>query len=111
MLTEQLEAFQSGESARRYWSRRFCISTALTIALIGCGSLTARGEGTAPTESTDTIGLEEIVVTARLRAENIMTVPDTVKAFSSTEITERQLSQLSDFLALTPNAKIIVEQD
>jgi iron complex outermembrane receptor protein len=111
MLTEQLEAFQSGESARRYWSRRFCISTALTIALIGCGSLTARGEGTAPTESTDTIGLEEIVVTARLRAENIMTVPDTVKAFSSTEITERQLTQLSDFLALTPNAKIIVEQD
>src|SRR5690348_1740348 len=55
--------------------------------------------------------LEEIVVTARKRAENLQTVPDSVTAFSTAEITERRLTQINDFLALTPNVHIVNDQD
>lgn len=56
-------------------------------------------------------GVEEVVVTARLRSENLMQVPDSITAFSADQIATRQLFQLTDFLALTPNAKMIREQD
>src|SRR5512140_629081 len=55
--------------------------------------------------------LEEIVVTARKRAENLQTVPDSVTAFSAAEITERRLAQINDFIALTPNVHIVNDQD
>ena len=55
--------------------------------------------------------LEEIVVTARKRAENLQTVPDSVTAFSAAEITERRLTQINDFIALTPNVHIVNDQD
>jgi len=55
--------------------------------------------------------LEEIVVTARKRAENLQTVPDSVTAFSTAEITERRLTQINDFLALTPNVHLVNDQD
>src|SRR5262249_26345824 len=42
---------------------------------------------------------------------SLMKVPDTIKVFSPAEIADRQLVQLDDFIHLTPNAKIIREQD
>lgn len=55
--------------------------------------------------------LAEVVVTARLRAENVMRVPDSVIAFSADDITNRQLTQISDYFALVSNARIVREQD
>jgi iron complex outermembrane recepter protein len=65
----------------------------------------------ASTEAGENDALQEVVVTARLRSENVMQVPDTITVFSPTEIAERQLVQLEDFIHLTPNAKMIREQD
>lgn len=55
--------------------------------------------------------MSEVVVTARGRSENLMRVPDTITAFTATQITNRQLTTIDDFVHLTPNAKIIREQD
>jgi iron complex outermembrane recepter protein len=97
------------------WDMRFSRGNVLTILAIGMSSVglavyTARADE-PPSGTKDADGLQEIVVTARFRSENIMKVPDTVQAFSAEEITEKRLTQLSDFIQLTPNAKMIVEQD
>src|SRR5262249_6999846 len=62
-------------------------------------------------DSPEENALQEVVVTARLRSESLMKVPDTIKVFSPAEIADRQLVQLDDFIHLPPNAKIIREQD
>jgi iron complex outermembrane receptor protein len=59
----------------------------------------------------DSDALNEVVVTARLRSENVMRVPDSVTTFSSDQIASLQLTQISDYLALTPNARVVREQD
>ncbi|MGA1729897.1 MAG: TonB-dependent receptor plug domain-containing protein, partial [Steroidobacteraceae bacterium] len=45
--------------------------------------------------------LEEIVVTARQRAENIEDVPVTMQAFTATEIKAAGIERPQDFIALT----------
>ncbi len=47
--------------------------------------------------------LEEVVVTARKRAESLLEVPVTVTAFSEAEIGRAGIERPSDFLLLTPN--------
>lgn len=54
---------------------------------------------------------QDIVVTARLRKERLDRVPDSITAFSSRTIEERSLKSLSDYLSITPNAKIVQEND
>ena len=46
--------------------------------------------------------LEEIVVTARQRAERIEDVPATVQAFTAQEIKAAGIERPQDFIALTP---------
>ena len=71
----------------------------------------AMPESNKESKTRDSEELTEIVVTARLRAESLMRVPESVIAFSADEITNRQLTQISDYFALTSNARIIREQD
>jgi iron complex outermembrane receptor protein len=46
--------------------------------------------------------LEEIIVTARQRAENITDVPVSITAFTATEIKSAGIERPVDFIALTP---------
>lgn len=55
--------------------------------------------------------LEEIVVTARGRAEKLFDIPDSVTVFSSEEIEERNIQSLDDVAAHTPGVFIINDQD
>ncbi|MEJ8566210.1 TonB-dependent receptor [Elongatibacter sediminis] len=52
-------------------------------------------------------GLEEIVVTARKRAENIMDIPDAITAFNAETIENARITSIQDFANLTPNLTII----
>ena len=47
--------------------------------------------------------LEEIIVTAQRREENLQDVPVSITAFSATEIANRNLTEAKDFLSMTPN--------
>jgi iron complex outermembrane recepter protein len=55
--------------------------------------------------------LQEIVVTARKRAEDLQRVPDSITAFSAEQIEERRIDRISDAIALTPNVHMVSDQD
>ncbi len=54
--------------------------------------------------------LDEIVVTARKREESIQDIPVSVTAVSGEELAARNIVQMSDVLAISPNANIQVAQ-
>jgi iron complex outermembrane receptor protein len=49
----------------------------------------------APAQSQDA-QIEEIVVTARKRVENLQDVPDSITAFSASQIDERRIDRIAD---------------
>ena len=51
--------------------------------------------------------LDEIVVTARMRAENILDVPITETVFNAQQIQDAGIEQARDFINLTPNMSIV----
>jgi iron complex outermembrane receptor protein len=57
----------------------------------------AAGDSGAPLQ------IEEVVVTARKREENLQNVPDSITAFTAKSIVDSGIQQVSDFTALVPN--------
>ncbi len=47
--------------------------------------------------------IEEVVVTARRRAENLQSVPDAITVFQAKKIEDAQIQKFADFAAMTPN--------
>ena len=59
---------------------------------------------------TDT-ALEEIIVTARFRAENISDVPDSITAFTPEEIERYRIERINRVASLTPNLRFSDDQE
>ncbi|HEY3518439.1 MAG TPA: TonB-dependent receptor [Gammaproteobacteria bacterium] len=55
--------------------------------------------------------LEEIVVTARLRAESSIEAPAAIKAFTAAEIDSAGIQTPHDYIALTPNMTVVQTQN
>ena len=55
--------------------------------------------------------LEEIIVTARGRGENLQEVPVTVSAFTAQQIVDARIERAGDFVALTPNVTMVEAQN
>jgi len=85
---------------------------ALTLAVSGLPVL-ATGVVALPSVASaqETEALEEVLVTARKRSENLQRVPDTITAFTADQIAERRLDRISDAIALTPNVHMVADQD
>jgi iron complex outermembrane recepter protein len=81
--------------ARRASSAGF----ALSLCAAGVGQALAQGEP------------EEIIVTARLRAETYVDAPAAIKAFTATEIEAAGIETPHDFIALTPNMTVVQTQN
>lgn len=64
------------------------------------------GDQTAPTAE-----LQEVVVTARRREENITNVPATVTAFTAQQIQQAGIESPRDFIQLTPNVTFVETQN
>ena len=71
------------------------------VALCGAALLTA-GAPHAGAQSDDALVLEEIVVTARKRAENLQEIPVAVTAFDAAALRTLQLRSPTDIAAFTP---------
>jgi iron complex outermembrane receptor protein len=56
-------------------------------------------------------GLEEIIVSARMRAESSVDAPAQIKAFTAEEIEAAGIEKPHDFIALTPNMTIVQTQN
>lgn len=72
----------------------------LLTVLLPAPAVFAAEETSATDES---LQVQEIVVTARRRAESLQNVPDSVTAFTAANIVNAGISQIGDFAALTPN--------
>ena len=69
---------------------------------------TALLAGIAPASAVaEQITIEEIVVTARKRAENLQEVPIAITAFTEKTIEQAGIERPQDFIALTPNVNIV----
>jgi len=71
-------------------------------------AMSAQGfaEENATEERDETIGFEEILVTAQKRSENIQSVPVAVTAFSGDELEARNIQGLANVADVTPNLLI-----
>lgn len=64
----------------------------------------AEPEGQAP--QAESYGIEEIVVTAQKRAENVQDVPIAISAFSSEALQERAVGSIAQLSAIAPNVNL-----
>ncbi|MFK8029845.1 MAG: TonB-dependent receptor [Gammaproteobacteria bacterium] len=71
--------------------------------LFGLGSMLIGSSAAFAQDTPDGLSLEEIIVTAEARAENLQEVPVAVTAFSAQDILDAGIESTADFIALTPN--------
>ena len=80
------------------------LALALLAACVGLATL----PGTAMAQkSASKAGLEEIVVTAQRREQNLQDVPIAISAFTAENIEKNMFADVSDYLTRTPNASFI----
>lgn len=78
----------------------------VTILLASTAMSPAYAQEQAPQEEKSAGGIQEIVVTAQKRAENVQDVPIAVSAFSSTALQERAVGNVAQLSALAPNVTL-----
>src|ERR1700733_14237172 len=86
------------ETGARHW--RGTLSRAIAMAL---------GIGSAATASAQTVAsneLEEVVVTATRRTENLQDVPITIQALTGTTLAQLNVQTLEDFVKYLPNVSM-----
>jgi len=75
----------------------------IAVAAVLQGTIGARA---AAADSTSAV-LSEVVVTARKRAENVQDVPQNIDVYGARELQTLGISQLEDYLTLTPSISFI----
>ncbi|NJC05158.1 iron complex outermembrane receptor protein [Sphingomonas kaistensis] len=77
------------------------------IAVLGCAGTAAAQDAAAPAAPTEVQpaddGIEEVVVTARRRDENLQDTPIAISAFSAQVLEDRQVLQTQDLERITPS--------
>lgn len=87
--------------------RHAVLQRAVALALMAGASTYAYAEPQAQGGAgTSEAGLEEVVVTAQRRSENIQTVPIAISALSGAMLTERGLTNLQDISSTVPSVNI-----
>ncbi|MFS8608733.1 MAG: TonB-dependent receptor [Gammaproteobacteria bacterium] len=92
-------------SVRRSSSFRNVHTLRLTAlaAAVGCLTSTPLAAQERPSNQ-DRAGIEEVVVTARFREENIQTTPIAITAFTGDDLIQRSLENVEDIGVAVPNA-------
>ena len=78
------------------------LSSTAAVALICAGQMAQAQEAAAATGVGET-GLEEIVVTAQRRSQNVQDVPIAISAFSTAELENRGVGETLDLVQYVPN--------
>jgi iron complex outermembrane receptor protein len=80
------------------------LACAISAVLSGyAGASCAADTSAASTTSSESAGLEEIVVTAQRRSESIQDVPITIQALSGAQLKDLSISTIEDVLKYLPN--------
>src|SRR5579864_5350760 len=86
---------------------------AVGVAALSSAALpaqTATGSGGAAETSAESAGIQEVVVTARRRTENLQDVPLAVTAISADTLTQQNVTNLEDLNSFAPNLKISADR-
>jgi iron complex outermembrane recepter protein len=83
------------------------LSLAVAAALYGAAAVYGVPAVGAPAGASDTGSLEEIVVTARKRTENLQDVPQSIDVFTSKDLQNLGISQFEDYATKTPSVSFI----
>jgi iron complex outermembrane recepter protein len=78
------------------------IAAAVAASLFGATAFAQTAPSTA--ENANGGGLEEVVVTARYRAENLQQTPIAITALTSADLEQRQMTNVNDIGVTVPNA-------
>lgn len=82
--------------------KKLLVSGASCLAILECAAVAAQ-----PVAETESLGLQEIVVTAQKRSENLQQTPMAITAIASDEIELRGISEMRDISALAPNVQVL----
>ena len=91
---------------RTGFNRRALLASASVAALMAADITAAAAQGQAQDQGSG-FAMEELVVTARRRAESIVDVPGTVTALSGTTLRNAGVKRAEDFIALTPGVTLV----
>lgn len=86
------------DEKRSIWQRLRLAEATNAHSATSTSASAAEGEG-----SPSSTKLDEVLVTARKRTENVQRVPDAVTVFGSDKIESTGIERLGDFMSLTPN--------
>ena len=75
---------------------------ALGVLMTGTAHAPSKPASTPPTEG----GIQEIVVTAQKRSENVQNVPIAISAFTANALKERAVGDVSALSGLSPNVTL-----
>jgi len=79
----------------------------LAVAAVLYGAAAVRGEQSVAANATTADSIQEIVVTARKRTENLQDVPQSIDVFTSKDLNNLSISQFEDFATRTPSVSFI----
>jgi iron complex outermembrane recepter protein len=72
----------------------------------GAAQSTSQAPASAQTPAAPSAGLQEVVVTATKRSENVQNVPITITTFTTNQLAENNLTSLTTLTALTPGVNL-----
>jgi iron complex outermembrane recepter protein len=75
-------------------------------ALLGLAVVPLLGSPSWAAQPSEDVGLEEVIVTAQFRAENLQETPISITAISGEQLTEQGLTNVDDLGLVIPNANI-----
>ena len=78
----------------------------LALAAVAACSLPVSGPAVAADAGAEVSGIEQIVVTARRREENLQNVPVAITALTAEQLQEQNVRTLEDMTAYVPNIKV-----
>jgi iron complex outermembrane receptor protein len=82
------------------------LSLAITAALSGSAAV-HQAPALAADASAETTTLEEVIVTARKRTENLQDVPISIDVFTSKDLQNLAISQFEDYATMTPSISFV----
>ncbi|WP_166424277.1 TonB-dependent receptor [Paraglaciecola sp. 20A4] len=82
------------------------IRNSLSITLVASTSVTAQVEMAQEQKSTDTSGLERIIVTSQKRVQSLQDIPTSIQAFSGEDLSKNNIGNLLDMSESLPNVHI-----
>jgi iron complex outermembrane recepter protein len=88
------------EYSRKRGSRIYACTLAATLAAPGLAAAQDK-------PAADGLTIEQVVVTAQRREENLQDVPISISAFTSDAISQNMFADVKDYLVKTPNASFI----